>query len=772
MSILSVALSLTAGFCIGIGIIFLFLGLRQKRINKTYLSFAMFALAYGATALGSMARFNAATLEQYINYALWGVPAFCLTYIFLIWFVAIYSKIRARLFLGVMTVVFLFIAFRLPEEMGEIFFNTLPWGEQITMSQAVGNTWLLFWITTPIVSGFILYACIRQYRRGEHGEALALGSGFLFLSIAIIFDIFVDMGAIQFFYISDFGFLPLAFVMSLQLSNKMMVIQDELGQYQQKLKVMVDERTAELKVANEQLLIEIGERERVERDLNISTRTARALLDAPSDSAILIRPDGEILDINQVGAERLGLELERARGRNVFDVIDPQVADFRRERVENLVATQLPVQWEDQRGGFYFDNRLYPIIDDGGQVASIAIFGRDITELKRAEYQLRQRIEDLNLINQVSHVLTKTVGLTQALQRVSEVLTQYFDTRYTHVIVYAVESEKLMVLTGFDREEGFFEQTDLDISLNAVPLTGQVLREGKSLVVSDLDSIPLDATIKEFLTKRNLQGVLLVPLQVSGAVIGLLVLGSDQTERIFTPDDVTLAETISGDIAFIVENARLQEQEMAAVASEERTRLARDLHDAVTQTIYSASLIAEVLPAVWERDPQEGRRNLVKLRQLVRGALGEMRTMLFELRPAALEAADLSTLLGHLSDALTGRTRIPVEVDVGGAAALPKDVRVALYRITQEAFNNIAKHSEATRVEVKLRSDPGQVNLIISDNGRGFDPEMVPEDKLGLRIMQERAEEVGAVLDVHSEHGQGTRVSVGWTGETVEGSSS
>ena len=329
-----------------------------------------------------------------------------------------------------------------------------------------------------------------------------------------------------------------------------------------------------------------------------------------------------------------------------------------------------------------------------------------------------------------------------------------------------------MVLNGFDREDGVFEQTDLDISLDDVPLTSGVLHEGRSMVVSDLQSQPLEASINAFVSSRNLQSVLLAPLQVSGAVIGLLVLGSDEAARDFTSDEVALTETIAGDIAATIENARLQEQEMASAASEERTRLARDLHDAVTQTVYSASLIAEVLPVVWERNPQEGQRNLVKLRQLVRGALGEMRTLLFELRPAALESADLSILLGHLSDALTGRTRIPVQVEIDVAAALPKDVKVALYRITQEAYNNIAKHSEATRVDLKLRSDPGQVKLSIQDNGRGFKPELVPADKLGIRIMQERAEEVGARLEVLSEQGRGTQVSVGWTGETVVGSSS
>ncbi len=152
----------------------------------------------------------------------------------------------------------------------------------------------------------------------------------------------------------------------------------------------------------------------------------------------------------------------------------------------------------------------------------------EVAERERADKTLRQRIEDLNLINQASQILTKATDLTLSLQRVSEILTQYFGIRCTHIIVYAVESERLMALTGFDREDGVFEQTDLDISLDAVPLTGGVLREAKSRVVKDLGSQPLESSIRAFVTDRNLQSVLLVPLQVSGAVIGLLVLGSDE----------------------------------------------------------------------------------------------------------------------------------------------------------------------------------------------------------------------------------------------------
>jgi signal transduction histidine kinase len=190
--------------------------------------------------------------------------------------------------------------------------------------------------------------------------------------------------------------------------------------------------------------------------------------------------------------------------------------------------------------------------------------------------------------------------------------------------------------------------------------------------------------------------------------------------------------------------------------------LARDLHDAVTQTLFSASLIAEVLPRIWERNPDEGRRRLEELRQLTRGALAEMRTLLLELRPSALVDAALNDLLRQLAESITGWARVPVNVEVEGECTLPPEVKVALYRIAQEALNNVAKHTGASQATVGLQRQPGQVRLRISDDGGGFDPEGVPPESLGLGIMRERAEAIGATLAIGSEVGRGTEVTVVW----------
>lgn len=203
-----------------------------------------------------------------------------------------------------------------------------------------------------------------------------------------------------------------------------------------------------------------------------------------------------------------------------------------------------------------------------------------------------------------------------------------------------------------------------------------------------------------------------------------------------------------------------QLKEKAAI--EERNRLARDLHDAVSQTLFSASLIAEVLPKLWERNPDEGRKRLEEIRQLTRGALAEMRTLLLELRPTSLKDAELGDLLRQISESINGRARIPVNVAVQGQTEMSPEVKTALYRIAQEALNNVAKHSGASQAQVSLECQPQLVKMMISDNGKGFDMQNIRAQSLGLGIMKERAREIDARLAIESPVDGGTQITVEW----------
>ncbi len=195
---------------------------------------------------------------------------------------------------------------------------------------------------------------------------------------------------------------------------------------------------------------------------------------------------------------------------------------------------------------------------------------------------------------------------------------------------------------------------------------------------------------------------------------------------------------------------------------EERQRLADDLHDAVNQTLFSASLIAEVLPRMLEKDQAEAQQSLEDLRRLTRGALAEMRALLAELRPSLLTDSDPGDLLRQLGNALSGRTNIPVTVSISGKFILPPEVQVVFYRVCQEALNTITLHAKSSQVEISLQHKGESVELRVLDNGQDFDPEEAFSGFSGLKMLRERAEAAGAGLTITRRPGYGTEVILDW----------
>lgn len=276
--------------------------------------------------------------------------------------------------------------------------------------------------------------------------------------------------------------------------------------------------------------------------------------------------------------------------------------------------------------------------------------------------------------------------------------------------------------------------------------------------------------LRGLLEPAGWRSVIQIPINAKGTVFGALMLLT-RREPDSSPEQLSSLAALGNQIGMAVDNARLYEHAEESAAAAERNRLARELHDAVSQTLFSVSLIAEVLPRIYVKDPALGAQRLEELRQLTRGALAEMRTLLLELRPAALAEANLSDLLKQLGEAVTGRARIPVEVRTEDTDPLPTEVRVAFYRIAQEALNNVAKHSgaAAATVSLSLLDEPGGgLCLVIQDDGTGFDPAEAGTGRLGLGIMSERAEAIRASLTITSAPGQGTTVSASWSPDSMQ----
>jgi signal transduction histidine kinase len=320
-----------------------------------------------------------------------------------------------------------------------------------------------------------------------------------------------------------------------------------------------------------------------------------------------------------------------------------------------------------------------------------------------------------------------------------------------------------------------------------IAATGYATMTGKPVSIEDTRSLssepgfPMDEERNKVVIElsKNYRALLAIPLIFSkGNTYGTLDLYFSEPHH-FLEEELTLARAYSDQTILAIENARLRENDKKTAVLSERHRLARDLHDTVTQSLFSASLISDVLPDLWENNQEVGRTALEELRKLSRGALAEMRTLLFELRPGALINADMEQLVQQLVDAFVSRTRYDVVFDRHAIECnIPVDTKTAIYRITQELLHNIERHADASKVHIYFgKVQPHVINqpdnqssihyksricLSIQDNGRGFDPDTISYESMGLRIVRERAESIGANLKIESGPWMGTTIELIW----------
>jgi signal transduction histidine kinase len=267
--------------------------------------------------------------------------------------------------------------------------------------------------------------------------------------------------------------------------------------------------------------------------------------------------------------------------------------------------------------------------------------------------------------------------------------------------------------------------------------------------------------LEAYIHASGIDSLTLLPLRLREQLLGFLGLGMDDDSPALSSEESALLGLFSSDVAQLIENNRLFEQARALIAGEERNRLARELHDSVTQTLFTASLLAESAPRLWQRDRAIASQNMEKLSVLIRGALAEMRAMLIELRTGELHDQTLDQLLQTLVEGARARTRAALHASLE-PVDLPPEISLGLYRMAREALNNALVHSGAAQIELSLQAQAGGVRLRIQDDGCGFDPQRVPAGHLGLHILGERAAETGAGLQIDSSAESGTTILITW----------
>jgi signal transduction histidine kinase len=251
-----------------------------------------------------------------------------------------------------------------------------------------------------------------------------------------------------------------------------------------------------------------------------------------------------------------------------------------------------------------------------------------------------------------------------------------------------------------------------------------------------------------------------VPITYKGGIIGAFYLASKLGAREFSQTDQELVEMLAAHAAIAIENAELLERSRELTVMEERNRLARELHDSVIQTLFSAVFTAEAAAALVERDPSLARAEVQKLQELAQDAVREMRSLVFELRPAEIEADGLVPTLRKHVDVLRRVYGTDIELTVHGDRRLHLATERELYRIAQEAIRNAVKHAGASKISIDVRMRDSVVSLSVSDDGVGFDPSSphVRGRHLGLTSMMERAELLGGTLNIESAPGLGATI--------------
>ncbi len=401
------------------------------------------------------------------------------------------------------------------------------------------------------------------------------------------------------------------------------------------------------------------------------------------------------------------------------------------------------------------------------RVKSVESRSRQLEKMvEERTFSLEERTRELETLYQADEDLYRNLQLDQVLQSLLDAAVNILDADKGALMVWNEAHDRLVA-----RATHGFDPSNVS-KLSFAPgqgVTGSVALCGEPIIVLDVDA---DARVtREIVESEHIQSFIQVPIKVGGEVFGVFSVDYIHPHPI-AAQEKRLLISLAQRAALAIQNAQIYEKTQERAIAEERSRLARDLHDAVTQTLFSASLIAEALPVAWDNDPQEGRTLLQELRSLSRGALAEMRTLLLELRPSVLVDANMSDLLRQLAEAASGREGIPVTVKMKGSCCLSQDVHIAVYRIAQEAINNVVRHARAAHVSISLDCEPGEngatrcLTLKVEDDGCGFDPHIIQRNHLGLQNMSERAQAIGARLTIQSSPGLGTAVTVQWASDT------
>lgn len=389
---------------------------------------------------------------------------------------------------------------------------------------------------------------------------------------------------------------------------------------------------------------------------------------------------------------------------------------------------------------------------------------RRLLKATLAERSEREQRLFAEALLEITKVLNSTLRIEEVLERILTTLGRVIPHTSASILlqregvvsVVKKHNGEIMLDETSSPEAFAWEQTNISFRQMIETRTALLIPQNREqLAWPDIEGLTVD-----------IQSYVGAPIVLGEEIIGFINLGSN-IPFFFNQRHAQWLQAFADQAATAIRNARAYEQTQELVAIEERQRIARDLHDAISQTLFSANMIAETMPHLWTTDPEGVQSGLTKLAQLTKSALAEMRTLLLELRPSALAEVPLEKLIHQLANAFISRSDAEITVFIEGNFNLPEAVHETFYRITQESLNNVIKHTHANNVAIRLRGFEDYVTLQIHDDGDGFDLTQVQPEHMGLRIMQERATSIQAQLTIDSQVGMGCAIELVWYKENI-----
>lgn len=531
----------------------------------------------------------------------------------------------------------------------------------------------------------------------------------------------------------------------LRLAEMLAATQDEQKKIQQnysELEARIEERTEELEMANTALQ-ESEQRFRValvdtpvivfNQDLELRYTWVYNIQNY-AEQPILGKTDAELFP--KEDALRLSALKRRVIAAGLFT----------REEVSMTVGA---------RTNFY-DMTLDPLYDSDGVVIGLTCAATDITDRKQIEDQLRRMLAESEGIQRIAKGLLQKTGLDEVLEIVCA----------EAVHLTGAEGSAVLLLD----QEGWLRLTHRAGSpvytLDRLPVegsfAGRAVQTESPVWINKAGNHPMDSTDpgQNFPWTPGLRSMLSVPLKADQQVIGVINILDKPGD--ITQEDIRIISLFADQASIIIEHVRLQHQAEQVAVLQERQHLARELHDSVTQALYSVTLYADAARMAFSAKKWEALdRNLQEVRKMAREAMYDMRLLVFELHPFMLENEGLASALRARLAAVEGRAGLKNEVFVEGERRLPIEIEEGIYRIAQEGLNNVVKHAKATEVRIHIHYSEDTIRLEMIDDGVGFDTQAANlSGGIGLTGIQERVKQLGGSLEIESTLGKGTHLTV------------